>query len=268
MEKDVMYCDSTIFDIFTLPMIEGDPKTALTEPNTIVVTERIAEKYFNTTDVLGRILIKVGNDNKTTNHKITGVIRDLPARSHFNADILQSMVSVSVSANDNFTAFYPFSTYLLLKPQADYKVLEAKFPAFLQKYIDFIDEMEKNGDYIKLNLTPLYDIHLRSNRSNELGANGNIEYVYIFSGVAVFILVLACINFMNLSTAHSSTRAKEVGVRKVLGSSRKYLIIQFISESIVISFFANADSNIAGMGTSAFIQSTIGQKPFHLQRQF
>lgn len=238
MEKDVMYCDSTIFDIFTLPMIEGDPKTALTEPNTIVVTERIAEKYFNTTDVLGRILIKVGNDNKTTNHKITGVIRDLPARSHFNADILQSMVSVSVSANDNFTAFYPFSTYLLLKPQADYKVLEAKFPAFLQKYIDFIDEMEKNGDYIKLNLTPLYDIHLRSNRSNELGANGNIEYVYIFSGVAVFILVLACINFMNLSTAHSSTRAKEVGVRKVLGSSRKYLIIQFISESIVISFFA------------------------------
>jgi putative ABC transport system permease protein len=130
------------------------------------------------------------------------------------------MVSVRISSNNNFTAFYPFSTYLLLKPQSNYKVLEAKFPAFLKKHIDFIDDMEKNGDYIKLNLTPLYDIHLRSNRSNELGANGNIQYIYIFSGVALFILLLACINFMNLSTAHSSTRAKEVGVRKVLGAPK------------------------------------------------
>src|SRR6185436_19418630 len=139
-------------------------------------------------------------------------------------------VSVPISANENFTAFYPFATYLLLKPHSDYKALEAKLPAFLKKNIDFIGDMEKHGDYIKLNLTPLHDIHLRSNRSNELSANGNIEYVYIFSGVALFILLLACINFMKLSTAHSSTRAKEVGVRKVLGSSRIHLIMQFLSE--------------------------------------
>jgi len=238
MEKSAVYCDSTIFDIFTLPMLEGDPKTALTEPNTIVITERMAEKYFNTTHVLGKVLVKVENNNTTTNHQITGVIRNLPARSHFNFDFFESMVSVRVSSNKNFTAFYPFSTYLLLKPHSDYKALEAKLPAFLRKHIDFIDDMEKHGDYIKLNLTPLYDIHLRSNRTNELSANGNIQYVYIFSGIALFILLLACINFMNLSTAHSSTRAKEVGVRKALGSPRKYLITQFLSESTLITFFA------------------------------
>ena len=238
MEKKVVYCDSTIFDVFTLPMLEGDPTTALTEPNTIVITERMAGKYFNTTHVLGRILVTVGDDNATRNYKVTGVIRNLPDRSHFNFEFFKSMVSVRVSSNNNFTAFYPFSTYLLLKPQSGYKALEAKFPAFLRKYIDFIGDMEKNGDYIRLNLTPLYDIHLRSNRANELSANGNIQYVYIFSGVALLILLLACINFMNLSTAHSSTRAKEVGVRKVLGSPRKYLITQFLSESILITLFA------------------------------
>lgn len=238
MEKKAVYSDSTIFDVFTLPMLEGDPNTALVAPNSIVITERMAEKYFNTTHALGKVLVKVENNNRTTNYQVTGVIRNLPAQSHFNFDFFESMVSVRISANKNFTALYPFSTYLLLKPHSDYKALEAKFPAFLKKYIGFLDDMEKQGDYIKLNLTPLYDIHLRSNRTNELCANGNIEYVYIFSGVALFILLLACINFMNLSTAHSSTRAKEVGVRKVLGSPRKYLVTQFLSESTLITFFA------------------------------
>jgi putative ABC transport system permease protein len=238
LEKKVLYCDSTIFDVFTLPMLEGDPKTALTEPNTIVITAQVAEKYFNTTHVLGKVLEKVVDGNKKTNYRITGVIKDLPAQSHFDVQFLESMISAPISANENFTAFFPFSTYLLLKPHADHKALEAKLPAFLKKHIDFLDEMEKQGDYIKLNFTPLYDIHLRSNRSNELGANGNIQYIYIYSGVALFILLLACINFMNLSTAHSSTRAKEVGIRKVLGSPRKGLILQFISESVLMSFLA------------------------------
>jgi putative ABC transport system permease protein len=148
------------------------------------------------------------------------------------------MALVPVSNNSNLAAIYPFSTYILLKPGADYKSLEAQFPALLKKYLDFLDDMEKNGDYIKLSLTPLLDIHLRSNRSDELGANGDIRYVYIFSGVALFILLLACINFVNLSTAHSSTRAKEVGVRKVLGSARKHLVAQFLSEAVLITFFA------------------------------
>lgn len=238
MEETVVYADPSIFDIFTLPMLEGDPKTALTDPNTIVITERIAKKYFNTTDVLGRTLVSVGDNNSTTVHKITGVIQNLPGQSHFSFDFFESMVDVGISSNNNFTAFFPFSTYILLKPQSDHKALEAKFPAFIKKNIGFMDDMEKKGDYIRLNLTPLPDIHLRSNRTNELGANGSIEYVYVFSGIALFILLLACINFMNLSTARSSTRAKEVGVRKVLGSSRKSIITQFLLESILMTFFA------------------------------
>ena len=237
VEKNTLLCDPSIFDIFTLPMLEGDPNTALAEPNTIVITERMAEKYFGTTHAFGKILVRV-SDGKTTNCRITGVIRDLPAQSHFEADFLESMVGLPIASNQNLAAFFPFHTYLLLKPQTDYKKLEAKFPAFLKKYLDFIDAMEKQGDYIKLNLTPLYDIHLKSNRANELGANGNIQYIYIYSGVALFILLLACINFMNLSTAHATGRAKEVGIRKVLGSPRMGLLLQFISESILMSFFA------------------------------
>lgn len=238
MEKTAAYCDSTIFDVFTLSMLEGDPKTALREPNTLVITKRMAEKYFNTIHVVGKTLVKVDNNNRPTNFRITGVIRNVPVQSHFNFDFYQSMTSLRISTNSNFLSFYPFSTYILLKPQSNYKALEAKFPAFLKKYIDFIDGMEKNGDYIRLNLTPLFDIHLQSNRSNELSPNGNIQYVYIFSGVALFILLLACINFINLSIAHSSSRAKEVGVRKVLGSARKHLIVQFLLESILMTFFA------------------------------
>ncbi len=248
MEKKAVYCDSTFFAVFTLPMLEGDPTTALREPNTIVITERMALKYFNTTNVVGKTLARVDNNNKTTNRKITGVIRNLPGQSHFNFDFFQSMASLRLSTNSNFTSFFPFSTYIVLKPNSNYKALEAKFPAFLKKYIDFMDDIEKSGNYIRLNLTPLFDIHLRSNRSNELGPNGNIQYVYIFSGVALFILLLACINFMNLSTAHSSNRAKEVGVRKVLGSARKYLIAKFLSESILITFFATVMAVLLAWG--------------------
>jgi putative ABC transport system permease protein len=245
LENKVLYCDAAIFDVFTLPMLEGDPKTALAAPNTIVITERMAKKYFNTTHVLGKILVKVSNKNTGTNQRITGVIKNLPAQSHFDADFLESMKAVKLSFNENFAALFPFTTYLLLKPGTDYKKLEARFPAFLKKYLGFMDEMEKQGDYIKLNLTPLYDIHLHSNRSNELHANGDVRYIYIFSAVALFVLLLACINFINLSTAHASTRAKEVSMRKVLGSSRIGLMLQFMSESVLISFLATLAAVLA-----------------------
>jgi len=262
MEKKVVYCDSTLFDVFSLPLLEGDAKTALTEPNTIVITESMAQKYFNTTQVVGKVLEAVDNRNKTTNHRITGVIRDLPARSHFNFDFFESMASVPISTNENFAAFFPFSTYLLLKPTADYNRLEAKLPAFLKNHLDFISEMEKHGDYIKLNLTPLYDIHLRSNRVNELGANGNIQYVYIFSGVALFILLLACINFMNLSTAHSANRAKEVGVRKVLGSPKKDLIAQFLAESILTTLFSTGAAVLLAWALLPLFNQIAGKNMF------
>jgi putative ABC transport system permease protein len=234
-EDKVAYCDSSIFDVFTLPMIEGDPKTALSEPNSVVITESAALKYFSRTNVVGQNLIFF---HDSVIHKITAVIYDVPKQSHFQFDIFVSMQPVEASKEIAFNAIYPFSTYILLRPGSNYKNLEAKFPALLKEHLGFLADMEKGGDYIKINLTPLKDIHLKSNRTNELGKNGNIQYLNIFSIIAVFILLIACINFINLSTARSANRAREVGVRKVLGSSRKNLTIQFLCESFLITMAA------------------------------
>ncbi|MDN5286199.1 MAG: putative transport system permease protein [Mucilaginibacter sp.] len=236
-EDKVIYCDPGIFTVFTLPMIDGDPKTALNDPNSIVITESAAKKYFNKTTVVGQTLT-INNDSIP--HKITGVIKDMPVQSHFTANFFLSTLSQE-SARDKTFNHFNFSTYMLLKPGTDYKHLEAKLPALMRQWLSSsmnIAKFEKGGNYIRLNLTSLKDIHLQSNRQRELGPNGNIQYIYIFSAIAIFILVLACINFMNLSTARSASRAREVGVRKVLGSSRGYLIGQFLSESLLVTFVA------------------------------
>src|SRR5665213_406099 len=237
-EDKVLYCDPDIFDVFTLPMMDGDPKTALREPNSVVITESTAKKYFNNTRVVGQNLIIASNGNTVTLHKITGVIRDIPEQSHFHFDFLLSMADVPVSYLKTFATILPFSTYVLLKPGVDYQRLEAKFPSLVMKNLDFEAASEKQGDYYRLNLIPLTAIHLKSNRTDELENNGDEQYVQIFSATALFILLIACINFINLSTARSSDRAREVGVRKVLGSPRKYLVGQFLSESILITFVA------------------------------
>src|SRR5258708_6091790 len=238
-EYRVAHSDPGIFSVFTLPMIEGDPATALATPNSAVITASTAKKYFNTIHVVGQTLSEIGDSNHITIHTITGVIRDIPAQSHFNFDFFLSMLSVSESRATNFYALFPFSTYILLQPGADPKKLEAKFPAFMRRSLTTneysYDDFEKGGNYMKLNLTPLKDIHLTSNRTDELGSNGSRQYVTIFSATALLILLIACINFMNLSTARSSNRAREVGVRKVLSSPRKYLIAQFLSESVLIT---------------------------------
>ena len=248
-EYEVVYSDPGIFAIFTLPMLEGDPSTALTNSHSIVLTASAAKKYFNTTHALGKVLEQIGDSDHITLRTVTGVIRDIPTQSHFKMDFLLSMESLPESRKTNFYSMLPFSTYILLRPGADPKKLEAKFPAFMNRsltteqynYHDF----EKGGNYIKLNLTPLTDIHLTSNRTDELGPNGNQQYVTIFSVAALLILLIACVNFMNLSTARSSKRAREVGVRKVLGSPRKYLIVQFLSESILITLAATLLAVIA-----------------------
>ena len=245
-EDKVLYCDPDIFDVFTLPMMDGDPKTALREPNSVVISESIAKKYFNNTRVVGQNLIIASNGNTVTLHKITGVIRDIPEQSHFHFDFLLSMADVPVSYLKTFATILPFSTYVLLKPGVDYQRLEAKFPSLVMKNLDFEAASEKQGDYYRLNLIPLTAIHLKSNRTDELENNGNEQYVQIFSATALFILLIACINFINLSTARSSDRAREVGVRKVLGSPRKYLVGQFLSESILITFVAALLAVIAG----------------------
>jgi putative ABC transport system permease protein len=236
IEDKVIYADPSVFDVFTLTMLSGNPKNALKEPNTIVITELAAQKYFNTTSAVGRYLHLV-SENK--DFKVTGVIYNMPAQSHFNFDYFLSMASLPSSKDQAWNNF-AFTTYVLFKQPSNHENFAAKLNALFRQRFGAVNyaQLEKSGGYIKMNLIPLTDIHLQSNRQYELGSNGSSTYVYIFGAIALFILLIACINFMNLSTARSASRAREVGVRKVLGSSRGSLIAQFISESLLITLCA------------------------------
>lgn len=244
VEDNVAYADSTLFDVFTLPAIAGNTKTALDDPNTVVISESAARKYFGTTDAVGKSL-EVGMDDKTI-YNVTAVIKDIPANSHFHFDFIFSMDNVDYQFGSYLS--HNFHTYLLLREGTDYKAFEKKFDEYIVRYIlpqakqfmqiNSMDEFKKAGNKLEYSLIPLTDIHLKSDRYPELGVNGNMQYVYIFSAVALFLLLIASINFMNLSTARSSNRAKEVGIRKVLGTERQTLIGQFIAESTLTSYLA------------------------------
>jgi len=253
LEDNALFADPSVFDVFTLPAIYGDEKTALTEPNTVVITEDMAKKYFGRLNVVGESLIIDGNLQKPI--KVTAVIKNIPEQSHFHADFLVSMASNPEGHSTEWLRS-DYNTYVLMRKGADYKKLEAQFPQFLRKYSGgqmqqelnmSYDTFEKNGSYFRLNMMPLTDIHLHSNLTGELGINGNVEYVYIFSAIAIFILLIACVNFMNLSTARSANRAREVGVRKVLGSARKHLMFQFLAESTMVTFIAVIIALVAAM---------------------
>lgn len=241
-EARVANVDSTFFDVFRLPVIEGDTKTALNEPNTVVITESAARKYFGSLNVIDKTIeVKNDDNNANTPYKITAVIKDIPKETHFNFEFLFSMKNVDYQWGQ--LTSHNFHTYLLLKPGTDYKAFEKNFEQFSEKYvlpfaqqfvkISSMDDFRKAGNKLEYTLIPLTDIHLRSDFTFEITPSGNIQYVYIFSAVALFILILACINFMNLSTARSAKRAKEVGIRKVLGTERKTLIGQFLVESTI-----------------------------------
>ncbi len=243
-EDNVVHADSTLFSVFTLPAIGGDVKTALNEPNTVVITGSTARKYFGSTNVVGKNIET--DENQSTLYKITAVIKDIPRNSHFNFDFIFSMDNVQYPWG-NFLS-HNFQTYILLKPGTDYKAFEKNFGQVIEKYvlpqakqfmnIGSMEEFAKAGNRLEYSLIPLTDIHLHSDRTPELGVNGDIQYVYIFSAVALFVLLLACINFMNLSTARSAGRAKEVGIRKVLGSEKRLLVRQFLMESVLTTFLS------------------------------
>ncbi len=245
-EEHITFADSTLFDVFTLPLASGryagaDLKRALASPNTVVISESAAKRHFGNQDAMGKTLIF---DNKQA-YKVTGVIRDMPTNSHFRSDFFLTML------NDD----YPWGrwlsnnhyTYVVLREGTDYKQFEKNFDAVIEKYVgpqafqtigSTMDQFRKAGNGYRLWLMPITDIHLYSKQQNEFTPPGDIQYVYIFSAVALFILLIACINFMNLATARSANRAKEVGVRKVLGSERRQLIGQFMSESILMTVLA------------------------------
>ncbi len=238
-EDHMVYADSNVFKVFTLPMLQGDPSKALIAPHSIVITEDMAKKYFNRVNVVGEVLTV----NDTIRYKVTGIIKNIPAQSHFHFDFFMSMTTLGERTQATWFS-NNFATYVLLKPGTDPNAFKAKLPAFMVQHAgpelqgilhkDF-KTFEKDGSYFRFSLIPLLDIHLRSNTIDGLEPNGNISYVYIFSATAIFILLIACVNFMNLSTARSANRAKEVGVRKVLGSPRKALVAQFLTESILVT---------------------------------
>lgn len=242
-ETKVIYADSTLLNMFSLKLISGNPKTILNAPQTLLITESMAKKYFNRTNVAGETLLIDNNRN----YKISGVIKDIPRQSHFNYDFFVPMIEDADSHNEQDWLSENYNTYILLKKGTDVNRLIPQLDALMYRNVGpllqnamnlSVDDFKKQGGFIKNTLTPLTSIHLHSNKLGELSANGSYMYVYIFSAIALFILLIACVNFMNLSTAKSANRAREVGVRKVLGSMRKNLVLQFLTESLLVSFFS------------------------------
>ena len=242
-ESRITYCDSSLFQVFSLKMLSGNPEKALTAPNQIVINQSTAQKYFGTTEALGKTL---KFDNKR-DYTIAGVIEDIPSYSHFNFDFFLPLTGIEEAADPNWLSMN-FNTYYVLREGVDGQAFGSKmYDHFIKTYVGPqaeqilgkpYPELEQSGIFVKFHTQALTDIHLRSNREVELGANGNIEYVWLFSIAALFILLIACVNFMNLSTARAATRAREIGVRKVLGSLRSHLINQFLAESILLSAIA------------------------------
>lgn len=238
------FVDPNFFQIFTLPMLSGNVDNPLDKPNTVVLTEETAIKYFGNDNPIDKILHVEGQEAPFV---VTAVIKNIPKNSHFHFDLFASMKGLPSSNSASWTQG-DFFTYLLLKKGTDIKTLESKLPVIIEKYmgpqmlndvgVSFKEFTKENQ--LKFLIQPLTQIHLFSDNAAhaELEASGNIEYVYIFSAIALFMLLIACINFMNLSTASATKRAKEVGVRKVLGSNRKLLIYQFLAESFLATCIA------------------------------
>jgi len=240
-EKGFYFADPSVFEVFGLKLLRGDPATALKEPNTLVLTEKAAARYFGRDDPLGKTL-RIDN---TYDFRVTGVMQDVPRASHISFDILASFESLNVLPIYGGTQYSTMErnglnpdvyTYLLLKDGSRPEELEKKIPAFLQTYLG--RQLAQANVTLNTFLQPLVDIHLHSNLDAELRANASVSDIYIFSAVALFILAIACINFMNLATARSAGRAREVSIRKVVGAERQQIIGQFLGESLLLAMIS------------------------------
>ncbi len=240
-ESQFYAVDAPFFDVFTFPLLQGNPKTALSDPNKMVISKDTALKYFGSTDAVGKILrADFSYDPGSVDFEISGVSENVPANSHFHYDLLVSSTTFPTYINDPGWTSNSFITYVVLKEGTSAEWFSEQLKEFTKRHMggERFDAWVAKGNFWEYFLQPITQIHLTSDLNGEFEANGNKTYVYIFSVISIILLLIACINFMNLSTAKSSLRAKEVGMRKVVGSGRGRLIVQFLSESVLLSYIA------------------------------
>jgi len=242
-EEHMMEADSSFFNFFSIPVIKGDAKSLLNAPRKVVLSESTAKKIFGSEDPIDK-QIKIGSD--TLRFIVTGIMADVPQNSHFEANAITSFMTNQRSKDPNWMS-NSFSTYFLLKPNTSHKAVDAKYPELLQKYVGpeiqrftgiSLNDFIAQGNKYRFYLQSIKDIHLDTSVQQEFKASVDPKYLKIFGSIAVLIVLIAAINFMNLSTAQASRRAKEVGIKKVAGSTRGMLVAQFLSESFILAFVA------------------------------
>jgi len=264
-EEHLVEADSSFFNFFSIPVLRGDSKSVLNAPHKVVLSESTAKKIFGKENPIDK-LIKIGSD--TTRYVVTGVMADVPQNSHFEANILTSFITNSRSKDTQWMN-NSFSTYFLLKPNSSYKTVDAKFPELLQKYvgpeiqkytgISFNDFLAQGNKY-RFYLQSLKDIHLDTSIQQDFKPSTDPKYLTIFGSIAILIVLIAAINFMNLSTAQATRRAKEVGIKKVAGSTRGMLVAQFLSESFILSFISLILALVFIKATLPYFNNLLGAK--------
>ncbi len=265
IEDQILFGDSSFFKVFDFELIKGNPATALIHPRTMIISERYASKYFGKDNPVGKHL---SVESDTVHYEITGVFADIPANSHIQFDLMGSVISNPEWNQNRWVSSSGNHNYIILDDPAKQKVLEEKFEEIVYQYlapeIEYytglkISEWEGAGNHAYYDLIPITNIYLNSDSTGELAPTGNRIYIYIYGLIALIILSMGLFNFINLATAHSTTRAREVSIRKVIGSSRRQLIIQFVFESVLIAFVASIAGLLLVVGSWEYFIELVGK---------